>query len=226
MNPADNEARLARLLAVLRKGLGHEMANQLVAVQGLARLVEQEEGERLSAEGRAQLARVAAGAAKAHALAGALADVARLAGPPAPAERVDLAELVAEVVAEAKQLAAGRRTEYHASVQALALSVSRPALRKVLAILLRRTAGARVEVTTRPIAEAAEICIVAEGSVFSPESAGRAFEPFTGPEGQGLDLFLARELAEGWGGSLRLEPAEDGAGTVFVVTCPLVVGCG
>jgi signal transduction histidine kinase len=216
-----NETRLARLLAALQKGLGHELANQLVAVQGLARLLELEEGERLSAEGRDYLGRVAAGAARAHNLAGALADVARLASP-APPGAVDLAEVVAEAAAEAKQLAPGRAAEYHASVPAIQLSVPRPALRKALVILLRHAGALRVEVSGRPAATGVEIRIAGDGPAVPSEQVGRLFEPFTGPDGPGLDLFLARELAEAWGGSLRLDPGE-GAGRVFIVACPLHV---
>src|SRR5437899_1008822 len=39
--------RLERLLACFQKALGHEMPNQLVAIGGLLRLLELEEGERL-----------------------------------------------------------------------------------------------------------------------------------------------------------------------------------
>ncbi|HEX5271924.1 MAG TPA: ATP-binding protein [Gemmataceae bacterium] len=221
MNVTPNETRLARLLAVLRKGLGHELPNQLVAVQGLARLLDLEEGGRLSADGRGYLGRVAAGAARAHALVGALAEVARLAVPE-PAEAVDLAEVVAESIAGAKQLAVGRPAEYHATVPALALPAPRPALCKVLVLLLRRAAATRAAVGTRPTAAGVEIVVAGDAPAVPPEQAGRQFEPFVGPESRGLDLFLARELAEGWGGSVRYEPG-DGAGTVFVVSCPLPV---
>ncbi len=222
MDATPNEARLARLLTVLQKALGHELPNQLVAVQGLTRLLELEEGERLGAEGRGYLGRVAAGAAKAQALVSALAEVARLGRPVAPAEAVDLAEVVAEAVAEAKQLAAGRPAEYHVTIPALLLSAPRPALCKVLVLLLRRvgTAAAHVAVSARPAAEGAEIRVAGDGRAVPPEQAAQLFEPFTGPGGHGLDLFLARELAEGWGGALRVESL-GGARTVFVVTCPV-----
>jgi hypothetical protein len=79
--------RLARLLAVLEKALGHDLPNQLIAVQGLARLLEQDHGERLGAEGRDYLGRLAAGAAKAHALAADLATLVRQASSSAPTDK-------------------------------------------------------------------------------------------------------------------------------------------
>ena len=224
---ANSADRLARLLAVLQKGLGHELPNQLIAVQGLARLLEMEGGERLTAEGRDYLARLAAGAAKAHALVAALAEVAGL-GKPAPAEPVDFAGVTAEAIAEAKQLADGRTAEYHGPKQTLVLTAQRAALRKLLVLLLRRApmAGtancpARIEVSIRPRGSRAEIRVMDDGATLPDEGADRLFDPFGGESGVGLDLFLVQQLAEGWGGSVRVEPRTR-RGTTFVVTCPLV----
>jgi signal transduction histidine kinase len=77
-------------------------------------------------------------------------------------------------------------------------------------------------VSARPAAAAVDVRIAGDRPALPPDRAGRLFEPFAGPDGPGLGLFLARELAEGWGGAVRLEPGE-GAGTVFVLTCPLRV---
>jgi signal transduction histidine kinase len=222
-----SRARLERLLAVLQKALGHELPNHLIALQGLTRLLELEEGERLSAAGKEYLGRLAAGAAKAHALVAALAEVARPETAPGPAETVDLAELAAEVIAEAKQLAPGAGVEYHAPQQAFLLPAPRTALRQALALLLRRagTAGAggrplRVDVSARATATGAEIRVADDGEAVPGEMIDRLFDPFGGTGGPGLDLFLVRQLAEGWGGTVRVE-SEPGRGTAFVVTCPL-----
>src|SRR5205085_1375403 len=132
-------ARQERLLAMLQKALGHELPNRLIAVRGLAALLELEDGARLGAEGREYLARLAAEADRAHALVFALAEAVRWQRPAAP-----------------------------------------------------------------------------------PQAAERLFEPFSGEDGPGLDLFLVRQLAEGWGGTARVE-AGPGRGVAFVVTCPLAV---
>jgi signal transduction histidine kinase len=218
---------LARLLAVLQKGLGHELPNQLVAMQGMARLLELEEGERLSPEGQGYLGRLANGAAKAHALVSALAEVARLTHPPAPPEAVRLPEIVAEAIAEAKQLAPGGPVEYYGSVPDLLLSAPRLALRRVLVLLLRRAETVcmgerpvRIEVNARPGVAGAEICVAGDGLAIPPEQLERLFEPFVGSQGHGLDLFLARQLAEGWGGAVRVEGRPD-RGCELIVTCPL-----
>jgi signal transduction histidine kinase len=216
MDPTPPVAALQRVLAALQKALNHELPNRLVAVQGLARLLDLEEGERLGPEGRDYLARIAAGADRLHALVSALAEVARLARPAPPAEAVDLAEVVAEVLTEAKQLAPDRSAEYHGPGPGLIVSVPRTALCRVLVLLLRRAGAGRVEVSTRA---GAEIRITGDGLGLPPEMIELLFEPFTGQDDPGLDLFLARQLAEGWGGAVRVESA-PGAGSAFVVSCP------
>ena len=53
-NPAQRRIeQLERLLGCFQKALGHELPNQLVALQGLARLIEMEQADRLDEEGRA-----------------------------------------------------------------------------------------------------------------------------------------------------------------------------
>jgi hypothetical protein len=73
--------RLERLLACFQKALGHEMPNQLVAVGGLLRLLELEEGDRLGPDGRDYLGRLHAAVQKLDLLAAGLADLARTARP-------------------------------------------------------------------------------------------------------------------------------------------------
>jgi len=219
--------RAMRLFAVLQKALSHELPNMLIGVQGLGRLLELEQGERLSAEGRDYLERMIAGTAKAHALVTALADVARLGKGRDAAGAMDLAEVVTEAVAEANQVAQHRFAEYHGAKQVLILTVPRAALRKVLGLLLRRAGticpGApprRVEVSTRITETEVAIRVAEDRPVLFPEQIARLFEPFGGTDDHGLEMFLLRQLVEDWGGVVRVE-SEPASGTVFVVTCPL-----
>jgi signal transduction histidine kinase len=216
---------VARLLGVLEKALGHELPNVLVAVQGLARLLELEAGDCLSAEGRAYLGRLVAGAARAHAQVATLAEVARLGQPDAPAEAVGLAEVVAEAIAEAKQLAPDRPAQYHVPQQTLTVSAPRPALRQALVRLLRRAAAAgegprRVEVGASSAGTEAAIRVAYDGPAVPPEKVARLFEPFADAEDAGLDLFLVSQLASGWGGAVRFESA-PGSDNAFVLICPV-----
>src|SRR5262245_32158836 len=55
-----------RLLACFRRAAGHDLPNQLVGLQGLLHVLELEEADRLSADGRAYLQRLVAAARRAH----------------------------------------------------------------------------------------------------------------------------------------------------------------
>jgi signal transduction histidine kinase len=201
--------RLARLLAVLEQALGHDLPNQLFAIQGLARLLDLEEGARLSADGRHYLERVVAAAARAHALIATLAEVTHVTHAPPAAEDVDLAEVAAEAVAEAKQLADDRPAEYHGPEQRLVLAVPRAILRRVLVLLLRRPG---VQLSVRRRDHVAELRVVPAGAALPVTMS----DPFLFAGSHGLDLFLVAQLAESWGGSVHVE-----SGTTLVVTCPL-----
>src|SRR5262245_65240084 len=65
------------LRACLRQALGHELPNQILAVQGLARVLEWEDGGRLSDAGKDYLRRLAAAAERVHGLVRTLAAVVR-----------------------------------------------------------------------------------------------------------------------------------------------------
>src|SRR5947209_6737970 len=96
--------RAAALLAVFQQTVGHDLPNHLIAIQGLARVLELEEGERLSPAGRDLLARLAAAAQRAHEIVGTLAEIGRVGREVHATEFVALAELGREVAAELNQL--------------------------------------------------------------------------------------------------------------------------
>src|SRR6266498_4158245 len=77
-DPARALARAERLLACFQQAVGHELPNLLVALQGTARLLEQDAGDRLDAETRSGLVRLGNLAARVHEVVAALAEVGRL----------------------------------------------------------------------------------------------------------------------------------------------------
>jgi signal transduction histidine kinase len=209
-----------RLLACYRQALGHELPNQLVAIQGLVRLLQLDEADRLSAEARDYLDRLAGLARRAHDLARELAELGR-AGP-GPAPPADVAEVVAEAAAEVKQLCPGRPFEYHVGGESSSFPVPYLALRQVLVRLLRHAVGVgppdrplRVEVQTRP---GPELWVGDDGPGLPADTLARVFEPFV-PAQAGVGLFAVRHLAEAWGGTARVR-SEPGRGTTFVLTAP------
>jgi signal transduction histidine kinase len=219
--------RLERLLACYQKALGHELPNQLVAIQGLLRVLELDERERLGPDGRDYLERLHAAARRAHELARALAELARAARRPPPAEPVVLAEAAREASAEVNWLCPGVSIEYDFPESGLVLSVTRADLRQVLVPLLRfaaqNPAGDRpllLQVGARRAGAAVEIWVKDNGRGLDAEQRPSLFEPFSGtasPDaGHGLSLFLARQLVESWGGALHYH-SEPGRGNTFTI---------
>jgi signal transduction histidine kinase len=156
-----------RLLGAYQTALGHELPNQLVIVQAFARMLQEQEGARLSEEGRQLLGRLAATAQRTDTFVRRLAEVGRLcreppffiaAGgpevvgakrpPPPGAARhpptaVPLGEVAREAFAEVNWAVGGGAAIRYDLVDPLpAVPVARPALHRVLAELIRNSASA------------------------------------------------------------------------------------
>ena len=69
---------LERLLACLQKATGHELPNELVAMQGLVQLVQMEEGDHLGPESKDYLRRLVSRLRQTLELVRALAEAVRL----------------------------------------------------------------------------------------------------------------------------------------------------
>ncbi|HXG10237.1 MAG TPA: HAMP domain-containing sensor histidine kinase [Gemmataceae bacterium] len=217
-----------RLLNCFQQALGHELPNQLVAIQGLLRVLALEERDRLGPESREYLERVTAAARRVHELVRALAELGRTARDDQPAETISLAEAISEAAAEVKLLYPDYRIEYDFSHPAPALTVPRPALHRVLVQLLGHASRAgtpdrpiRVRVGARSTDAGVEFWVADDGVGLSPAQQRQLFEPFAGPdrpEGAGeLGLFLVRHIIEGWGGTINVR-SEPGQGTTFTIT--------
>jgi signal transduction histidine kinase len=225
-DPANQSRRgieqLERLLGCFQKALGHELPNQLVALQGLARLLEMEQADRLDEEGRTHLLRLADLARRVDGLVRTLAEVGRLTRDRGPVEEASLAEAVREAAAEVNLTASGWSVQYAIDPQASVLPVSRRSLRLVLVHLLRnavQTNGGRalcIEVGSRRAPDGVEWWVKDDGRGLPETQAPRLFECFAGGGTAGLGLFLVRQIVAGWGGAIRVH-SEPGAGATFTV---------
>src|SRR5262249_39001018 len=105
---ADAEQRsreqAARLLAAYQKALGHELPNQLVALQGLAQILAAEFSEHMDDEARRHLDRLVALTRHADECVRVLAQVGRWYRDREPRTPVRVAELAEEAVAEVNLL--------------------------------------------------------------------------------------------------------------------------
>src|SRR3954453_685971 len=100
-DPARALARAERLLACYQQAVGHELPNLLVALQGTARLLEQDAGDRLDPETRTGLTQLADLAGRVHDFVAALADGGRACRRVELAEEVALEDVCREAAAEA-----------------------------------------------------------------------------------------------------------------------------
>lgn len=213
-----------RVLACFQKALAHELPNQFVAVQGLVSLLQQEEDDRLSPEGRECLRRLAGVVRRTHALVRELAEVGRCVSGAAPtAGTACLSEAAQEALAELKQLSPGAPIEYHVLDPGTTLPVAEAGLRQVLAGLLRHAVRGRapdrplrVEVGARDTDGGVELWLADDGPALSPAEQ-QPFEPFVAD--RGLGLFVAALLMDGWGGVLQVR-SEAGAGTRYTALIP------
>ncbi|WP_019633488.1 sensor histidine kinase [Actinomadura atramentaria] len=158
-----------------------------------------------------------------------LLELSRLdARAPAPVENVDLAALVGrEVGRRPSRVPIRPHLENGAHVIANPLRLTR-----VLGNLLsnaERHALSSVEVTVRADDGSAVLEVADDGSGIAEDQRERVFERFArlpesrrrDPSGTGLGLPIAREIAESYGGTLRIEDSARGAH--FVLRLPLAV---
>ena len=216
-----------RMLACFQQALGHELPNQMVAILGLARVLEETQAAVLDAEGRACLERLTAAAQRSGRLLNTLAEVGRLCRDARGEERVSLPEVAREAAAEVHLLCNQAVIEYDFQAGLPLLAVSRRALHQVFVHLLRNAALAalpsrplRIRVGGRCHQIGVEFWVADNGRGLSGVSPEKLFEAFAGhranASGQGLGLFLVRQLAAKWRGALRVQ-SEPGEGTTFTL---------
>lgn len=215
-----------RLLACWQQALGHELPNHMVAIVGLARVLEETQGDQLDAEGRVCLERLTAAARRSGGLMDALAEVGRLCREACAERGVALPEVAHEAAAEVHLLCSQAIVEYDFPSDLPNLAVSRRALHRVLVHLLRNAAAAAlpsrplfIQVGGRTCPAGVEFWVADNGRGLSPARPDSLFEAFAhrrGGSGQGLGLFLVRQLVAAWGGALRVQ-SEPGEGTTFTL---------
>ncbi len=224
--PEGGHAPAVSLLACYQEALGHELPNRLVSLQGLARLLEEGEGQQLGPEGREHLGRLADLARRTDRLVRALADIGRLCrdarsgGPTVPEEAAR------EAAAAVHLLYDGPAIVYDFPGDLPAVAVSRQSLYQVLVQLLRNAVQAagsqagRVQVGGRRGPDGVEVWVADDGPGLPSVPPEKLFAPFQrGGDGLGLGLFLVRQVVATWGGCLRVE-SEPGRGSRFTLLIP------
>jgi signal transduction histidine kinase len=216
-----------RLLAAYQQALGHELPNHLVAIQGMVHLLQTEEANRVSPDGREFLNQLASAARRTHEVVRALAEVGRAIRSAQGAEPIGVFEVAREAGAAVKQLYPDVAIGYDSGDPALRIAVGRPALYQVFVQLLQNAAQAAYENIPLQIQVGggtqdgkAEFWVTDNGRGLSEVERRRLFEPFApGPRagvGKGLGLFLVRQLVDIWGGTIELESTPGQGATVRI----------
>jgi two-component system OmpR family sensor kinase len=221
-----SEERLRSFLA----DASHELRTPLTSIRGYAELLQKDALEGGEARDRA-LSRIEKEAARMGVLVGDLAFLAREGESREPArERVDLAAVAADAVADARTLDQLRPIELRAPGE-VPVAGDEPRLEQMVHNLLGNAlahtpAGTPVEVTVTSRDETAVLSVRDRGPGMSAEQATRVFDRFYRGDserldgGSGLGLFIVATLARTFGGTATVD-SREGEGSTFEVLLPL-----
>lgn len=225
----EEEARRAEKLVAmgsLAAGVAHQIRNPLNSIHMIAQVLGRREG--LGPEVREQARHIRDESARIETIVQEFLDFAR---PREPVfETADLAGLVREVVAVQESAHGDRDVILSVYAPGLEAEVDRAFMTEILENLVRNAAeavgaGGKILVSLIGAGDRAEIVVADDGPGIAPAIRDRIFDLYftTRPEGNGLGLSLAVQMAGAMGGSLALsdEPGLDGKGARFVLTIPL-----
>jgi signal transduction histidine kinase len=222
---------LEHLVAAYQQFLGHDLPNQLVSIQGMARLLQTDQGVNLDPETRMLLGRLAELTQRADRQARRLADMARLLRDPAWGSPVPLIEVVREALAEVKATPRGCRSTACASditwdvvEQMPMVHVSPRLLHAVLVELLHNAVAAlpadrprRIEIRAAVVESGCLLTVHDEGGGMSEEELGRLGA--VGGGRLGLGFFLVVQAMLRWRGRLTVGSRID-QGTTIALWVP------
>jgi signal transduction histidine kinase len=229
--------------------VSHDLRAPVRAVDGFARMLEEDYGERLDGEGRRLLGVVRESARQMGQLIDDLLAFSRLGREPLRTERVQLDDLVRQTIGELRRECGSRRVDF--TVGELGVVEADPALLKQAFVNLLGNAikftpvGGEVRVTahlvdsstrqlvdsSRPIdgkGDFVEVAVSDTGIGIKPEDLPKVFEEFqqveaseiAQAEGTGLGLTLAKRFVEMHGGEIWVT-SEVGRGSTFTFTLPV-----
>lgn len=204
------ETRAARLLRGMHKVFSHDLPNQMVVLQSLLQLLQMEESERLSADGREYVERLGSAARKTAGMVRFLKEMGRLHSYQPQFEEVPLVALARELRAELNQLYPGRTLEYTWDWKLPGVRLDyRPFLQAVLELLqLRVEAAGGAACQVLGMARDQPPWVVLDFRV-QPVPARANLD-------QRLEIVLAREWLASGGAELILNPEEAGRFSILV----------
>ena len=218
------------LLARLLKRLAHEIRNPLSSLGVHFQLLE-EDLSGLPAPVQAQLAsRLGIIHGELRRLENIVERFMKLTGPSSlELEPVDIQKVVTHVCELLRPEASARKIEILADIPGDLPSIRADSVRLTQALLniiingVQATSDhGQVKVSAATAAENLQLCVQDTGPGVPPDKLGDIFDPYftTKPDGNGLGLWIAQQIAVAHGGNLRAENAPAG-GAIFILTLPL-----
>jgi two-component system, OmpR family, phosphate regulon sensor histidine kinase PhoR len=212
----------------------HELRTPLTSIRGFVEALE-DGAMQEPATGRRFLEKIRVHADRMAGLVSDLLELSRLeSGERAPAwQDVAPAEVAEEVAASFAGAAERKGVALHRSDRGTPTVLSDPdRLRQILENLVENAVkytptGGRIDITTGPAADGAELVVADDGPGIPAEHLPRIFERFYRVDkarsreigGTGLGLSIVKHLAEGMGATVRVE-SQLGRGTRFTVILP------
>ena len=213
----------------LAAGAGHEINNPLTVISGRAQLFLRDERD---PERRRGLALIHAQARRVYEM---IAGMTLFARPPALQRRkLDLVELVGDVLSKLAPQAAGQETELQLTGEAGPVEIEADATQLAVAVsamcvnsLEALGRGGHVEVRVGRNAAEGEIVVSDDGPGIRPEERAHLFDPFycARQAGRGLGLGLSKSwrIVTQHGGRIEVV-SEPGHGATFTIRLPRSLG--
>jgi len=227
---------LNRELEAFAYSVSHDLRTPLRTIDGFARVIEEDDGDKLSPQGRGHLRRIIAAVHRMGRLTSDLLALAQVSRAELRLEPVDLSAIARTVADELARSDADRSVAWHIE-DGLQVVADPGLMRVVLENLLGnawkytgQTANARIEFTRAPdgLGDGAEaFCVRDNGAGFDMTYASQLFEPFKRLhrpqefEGSGVGLATVHRVIERHGGRVRGEGVVgQGAAFFFSVAAP------
>lgn len=217
-----------RELEAFSYSVSHDLRSPLRAIDGFARIVEQELEGRIEPNVRTYLERIRKATERMAELIDALIQLATLTRQPLRKETFDLSELARQIIDQLTAEEPDRKVEFEIT-QGLVVTADRGLMHVMLENLLRnawkftaRQPKARIVFRAERTAGRRVFCVEDNGAGFDMEHAGNLFRPFHrlhAPEdfpGTGIGLATVQRIVQRHEGTIRAESRPgDGARFLF-----------
>lgn len=225
---ADDTRRAHEAKATFLRKMAHEIRTPLGSMLMLAELLADNAGGRLNEREIGYAHKIQRAGAEIRGLIEEVLDLSRIETGAVEVEagEVAITDLIAGAAEDFEELAGDRPVELASAVDSeapAAVHTDRRQLARLLRLLLARAARVTAEGTVTLRVAAAdpmiEIAVTEGGGPISEDQRATAFEPFQ-PGRRGLELAIARALAELLGGRLTVRPGE-GSGNTWSLHLPI-----